>query len=57
MGFYFLFLPPTLFPMPSSTPTALGGSAFYNYIIQKKRPMEHSPWALKPFTNPNQDVF
>ena len=32
------------------------GLPFSFSSIKNKRPMEHSPWALKPFTNPNQDV-
>jgi hypothetical protein len=38
----------------SSNPTALGESVFCTCINQNKRPMEHSPWALKTFINPNQ---
>ena len=35
--------------MPSSPPTALGGSAFLTLIIQNKNPMECSPWAFTIF--------
>jgi hypothetical protein len=53
--FVFFFFPqlPTLFPMPSSPPTVLGGSAFLPLIMQKK--MTHGTQSLT-FENIHQNI-
>ena len=56
---WLLFPPPTPNPLINDLqphPLRWVGLPYLS-SFKNKRPMERSPWALKPFTNPNQEVF